>query len=275
MNKPRKATTEPQKLALPVLTQDDWDALVREQKLTPEQALALTMTLEHLYADLALEQAKRDAKPPRDQLVMRLERMEAHLASLLEEMERAKADMIHFLPSASLAEIGRAMTFQVIGEALGQDVVPERFKETNASKTKKLKNRSPAEMEEATLPARESLGLKHGDVILRDFLDRVHKPMRSWIEKDKENSGGKPPQILRRHIVYALARSAPEIIGRKAAISETGPFVELCAAVLRSLRLPDDGVGKIAPDVVRQLRADQGIGGGPIPRRKRMRAERK
>ena len=275
MNKASKKASETPQLTLPVPTQEDWGAMTRDLKLSPGQEQALAMTLEHLSADLAIEQAKRDAAPLPGQLVTRLKRMEAHLAALVEEMDRAKADMIHFLPNATLAEIGRVMTFHSIDAALGGDIVSEQLKKPILARIQERQALSPVEMEEATLSARETLGLKHGDIILRDFLTRIHEPMRQWIEQDKLNAGGKPPQFLRRHVVYALARSAPEIIGRKAAISEIGPFVELCDAVLRALRLSDNGAGKIVPDIVRQFRKDQGIGSGPTPRRKRQSAPRK
>lgn len=253
-----------QKLTLPVPTQQDWDVLVREMKLTPEQALALAVTLEHLSTDLAQEQARRDAMP-RARLVMRLKRIETKLAALLSEMDRAQADLIHLLPNESLSEIGCAMTFESINSALGQDIVPKIYKEGILAKLEMNLPLSPAAMKDQAFSARELTGLKYGDVILRDFLGRVHEPMRQWIERDKENRGGKPAQVIRRYVVYYLARSAPEIIGRKAGISETGPFVELCAAVLRALRLSDSGVGKIVPDVVRQLLVDLGVAKPRMP----------
>lgn len=254
----RNKTASPQKLTLPVPKKEDWDILVRDLKLAPQQEWALALTLEHLWADLAQEQARRDAMP-RARLVMRFKRIEAKLAALLSEMDRAQAEMIHFLPHDALSEIGRAMTFESIGAALGRDVVPKTHNEPVLSKLEKNVSLSPAAMKHAAFSARELLGIKHGDVILRDFLGRVHEPMRLWIERDKQNKGGKPAQIIRRYVVYYLARSAPEIIGRKAGVSESGPFVELCAAVLRALRLSDVGVGKIVPEVVRQLRLDMGL----------------
>lgn len=254
----RNKAASPQKLTLPDLPKKDWDILVRDMKLTPEQAWALAVALEHLSTDLDQEQARRDAMP-RARLVMRFKKIEAQLSALLAEMDRAQADMIHFLPHESLAEIGRAMTFESIGLALGRDVVPKSFKETVLAKLENNAPISPAAIKSEAFSARELLGLKHGDVILRDFLGRIHKPMQLWIERDKQNKGGKPAHMIRRCVVYYLARSAPDIIGRKAGVSETGPFVELCAAVLRAMRLPDEGVGKVVPGVVRQLREDMGL----------------
>ena len=254
----RNKSASPQKLILPVPRQEDWDSMVRDLKLTPKQALALAIMLEHLSADLAQEQARRDAMP-RARLVTRFKSIEAKLNELISEMDRAKKDLIHFLPHKSLAEIGGAMTFESMEKALGHEVVPKHYQEGVLAKLEQNLPVSPAAMKHAAFSARELLGLKHGDVILRDFLGRVHEPMRLWIEQDKQNKGGKPAQILRRYVVYYLARSAPEIIGRNAGVSETGPFVELCAAVLRALRLSDVGVGKIVPDIVRQLRVDMGL----------------
>lgn len=263
-----------QKLSLPVPTQEDWDNLVEELKLKPAQARALAITLEHLSTDLAQQQERR-AAAPRDRLVTRLRRMEKLFSALLAEMERARADMIHFMPSESLAEIGRAMTFEAIRDALGRDVMPKRLKDEVQSKIGQVEEFSPAEFDKITSSAREALGLKHGDIILQEFLNRIYEPMRLWFERDKQFAHGKPALLLRRHLVYALAQAAPEIIGRKAGVGEAGPFVRLCAGVLRSLRLSDHGVEKIVPDIVRQLRKDQGTGTGPKPARKRKPRARK
>ena len=57
--------------------------------------------------------------------------------------------------------------------------------------------------------------------------------------------------------LQCLAQAAPEIIGQAARIAVTGKFVDLCTSVAQVCGLPDDGIAKAIPPVVRKLRADQ------------------
>jgi hypothetical protein len=239
-------------------TREELTELMHELKLDPTQERALVVTLKHIEEDLAHMQSERDKAPPRPQLVRRLKRMEHLFAEILSEMERANAGLIHFLPSDTLAAVGKAMTFTALTEALGREAIPERDEKWRQAKISAGEKQSLDEIEAATRASREVLGLKHGDLILKDFLAKIHDPMRRWVEKDRQNKGGKPAKITRRIIVYWLAWNAPEIINRKATVAETGPFVELCAAVLRTYRLSDSGVDKVIPKIVKQVREDQG-----------------
>ena len=58
-------------------------------------------------------------------------------------------------------------------------------------------------------------------------------------------------------LIYRLAEEAPDIIGKSAAVAGTGKFVDLCTAVLVVCGLPESGIAKATPPVVRKLRANQ------------------
>lgn len=59
--------------------------------------------------------------------------------------------------------------------------------------------------------------------------------------------------MARIYLIRTLAQEAPNIIGRRATISTTGKFADLC-----SLVLPAKGIEKAIPPIVRKLRTGQG-----------------
>jgi len=112
-------------------------------------------------------------------------------------------------------------------------------------------------LEQDTRRTREALGLKHGHLILTYLIERIHGPLERWIELNRLNKGGRNPDAMRQYLIYHLAEAAPAILGKAASISTTGEFVDLCSAVLVACGLPESGIAKAVPTVVKRLRADQ------------------
>ena len=71
------------------------------------------------------------------------------------------------------------------------------------------------------------------------------------------DEGGRPADAARNYLIYQLAEAAPEILGKPATIATTGKFVDLCTAVLMACGLPETGIAKAIPPVVRKLRENQ------------------
>jgi hypothetical protein len=115
-----------------------------------------------------------------------------------------------------------------------------------------------ASVEHDTRPKRETLGLQHGHVLLTHFIKRVHQPLATWIEMKSLDKGGRPADVARSYLIYQLAEAAPDIIGKPATGATTGRFVDLCTAVLVACGLPEAGIEKAIPPVVRKLQANQG-----------------
>jgi hypothetical protein len=112
-------------------------------------------------------------------------------------------------------------------------------------------------VEQDTRPMRGALGLKHGHLILTYLIERIHGPLGKWMELDRLNKGGRKPDLVRRYLIYRLAEAAPAFLGKAASVSTTGKFVDLCSAVLVACGLPESGIEKAIPAVVKQLRANQ------------------
>ena len=152
------------------------------------------------------------------------------------------------------------MTFAAISEALGRDLSPKRFDFYFKNKIKREQGErfTVSSVEQDTRPKRETLGLQHGHVLLTHFIGRIHQPLARWIEMKSLDKGGRPVDVARSYLIYQLAEAAPDIIGKPATVATTGRFVGLCTVVLVACGLPEAGIEKAIPPVVRKLRANQG-----------------
>jgi hypothetical protein len=165
--------------------------------------------------------------------------------------------MEHFLPNDTLAFIGQSLTFSAASEVLGRSVFPKKC-DLEINRMQAQRERITLESIEAfSRPMRETLGLKHGHLILAHFIERIHAPVARLVELKRSDEGGRPADAARNYLIYQLAEAAPDIIGKPATVATTGRFVGLCTAVLVACGLPEAGIEKAIPPVVRKLRANQ------------------
>jgi len=232
---------------------ESWANIVRDCKLTDAQANTLESTLKE-----ALDAIERYyERPSRDVQVKHLKLLEKALKRLRDECQRSAKLMEFFLPSDTLGFIGESLTFLAMSEALGRDVFPKGYDFKIEFKQSQGKRITVASVEQDTRPMREALGLKHGHLILTYLIEGVHRPLERWIELDRLNKGGRKPDAVRTYLIYRLAEASPDILGKAAAVSTTGKFVDLCSAVLVACGLPESAIAKAVPTVVKRLRADQ------------------
>jgi hypothetical protein len=232
---------------------ESWANIVCDCKLTDAQANTLKITLKDALGDIDRYQKR----PSRDVQVKHLKLFEKALKRLRDECQRSAKLMEFFLPSDTLDFIGESLTFSAMSEALGRDVFPKNYDFQIQVKQSQGKRITLASMEQDTRPRRGALGLKHGHLILTYLIERIHGPLERWMELDRLNKGGRKPDAVRRYLIYRLAEAAPDILGKAAAVSTTGKFVDLCSAVLVACGLPESGIAKAVPPVVKRLRADQ------------------
>jgi hypothetical protein len=236
---------------------EDWKNIVSDYKLMPAQADTLKFTLEEALYGIRRYQAKLKKQPSRSRLIDDLKRFEKALGLLRDECGRT-IDLMHdFLPTEALAYIGQSMTFSAIGEALGRGVFPKNLDFKIRAKQSQGEQITFASVEHLSRPRRETLGLEYGHLLLKHFIEQIHQPLARWIEMKSLDEGGRPADAVRNYLIYQLAEVAPEVIGKRASIATTGKFVDLCTLVLGACGLPETGVGKAIPAVVKKLRADQ------------------
>ena len=237
---------------------EEWQNIVHDNKLTPAQADTLKITLEEAIDGLNHYRAKLKNQPSRSLLVGRLKRFEKTLRRLRAEC-RLNIELMHeFLPNDTLGYVGQSLTFSATGEALGRSVFPKHF-DSKIEVKRSVGERITLElMEDLSRPMREALGLKHGHLILKHFVEQTHAPLARWIQMKSLDKGGRPADDVRNYLIHRLAEAAPEIIGKRAPVRTTGRFVDLCIAVLGACGLREAGIEKAVPPVVRKLRANQG-----------------
>jgi hypothetical protein len=232
---------------------ESWANIVRDCKLKDAQANTLEITLKEALDDIDRYQKR----PSRDVQVKHLKLFEKALKRLQDECQRSAKLMEFFLPSDTLDFIGESLTFSAMSEALGRDVFPKNYDFQIQVKQSQGKRITLASVEQDTRPMRGALGLKHGHLILTYLIERIHGPLGKWMELDRLNKGGRKPDLVRRYLIYRLAEAAPAFLGKAASVSTTGKFVDLCSAVLVACGLPESGIEKAIPAVVKQLRANQ------------------
>jgi len=236
---------------------EEWQNIVHDCSLTPAQEDTLKIVLKDAIESLSPYQAKLRNEPSRPLLIDRLKKFERALARLHDECCRNVDLMQHFLPHGTREYVGRSMTFSAMNKALRKNVIPRNFDQKIAVKRSVGERITVEFMEEFSRPSREAIGLKHGHLILKHFVEQIHAPLTRWIELKSLDQGGRPADAVRNYSIYQLAEAAPEIIGKPARIAVTGKFVDLCTSVFQACGLPEDSVGKAVPPVVRKLRANQ------------------
>ena len=236
---------------------ESWADIFRDCKLKDAQANTLESTLKQALDEIDSYYSKLQNRPSRDVQVKHLKLFEKALKRLRDEWQRGAKLMEFFLPSDTLDFIGESLTFSAMSEALGRDVFPKNYDFQIQVKQSQGKRITLASLEQDTRPTRGALGLKHGHLILTYLIERIHGPLERWIELDRLNEGGRPPDAVRSHLIYRLAEAAPAILGKAASVSKTGELVDLCSAVLVACGLPESGIAEAIPTVVKRLRADQ------------------
>jgi hypothetical protein len=234
-----------------------WNNIIGDCQLTSKQREALDFTLREALNELDRLNIKLKKQQSRAVLIDRLMTFEKAIHDLLREC-RCNIDLMHsFLPHNALAYIGRSLTFSAISEALGRDVSPKSLDNKIRIKQSRGERITFASMDDLSSARRETLGLEFGHLILTHFVETIHASFSPWIEASRLHEGGRPADAARKHLIYRLAEAAPEIIGRPATVAVTGTFVDLCTAVLTACGLPETGIAKAVPAVVKKLRADQ------------------
>ncbi len=222
--------------------------LGRRLTLSTGQLHCLRLTLQHVHADLTAHQADK-VHSERAETVRRLKLVEKDLARLVDTCTRHAAYLDSF-PHDFLAAAGGMLTFAAMNDALGRNLTPRRANFIMQERIAAGDISSIDEIETLTLQHRELTGVKHGAEILPAIIKRLHAPLKTWVDLDKLNKGGRKRNLARHYLVMRLAQAAPEIIGSKAGRSQTGPFVRLCEAVLLPCGIEPTGVEKLVPRIV-------------------------
>jgi len=259
-NKTTKKTTSSEKHLMPEIempSDETWDQEFKVFNFTEAQDIELRNTIRHIAEDIIAYNKIMRKIGPRSELKRRLLAFEKALAKTRYYAEAFEEGMDDWMPLDSLEQIGLLSNFLKAEEIHGGKTYSARV---NQDIQKASFSGSPLSIEqigEKLDVSLQSLGLLSGHKIFKHFIQKVHDPIKKWVEIEQSNKGGAPAQKTTRHVIYWLAWSAPEIIGSEAAVSKDGPFVRLCAAVLSACGHPSDSVENIAPKIVKKALADK------------------
>lgn len=190
---------------------------------------------------------------PRETLVPALKRLEKALGRVHHEMMRSKHLVDNFLPSKTLEFIGTSFTFSAIGKAVAKDVFPMDPDGAIQSMVERNKYTTTADLESHFYNDRMALGYKYGGEILKHFIDVIYADLKSWVELDRRNRGGRPADIYRQYMIQQLAARSPSIIGQEATTTAGGKFEDLCVAVLDACGFCSTGIEKAIAAVLKKM----------------------
>ena len=243
-------------LALPV--SDEWKNIVRDLKLTKVQENELDVTIRHVMADIKKYQAIKRKAIPRHLQVAALKRLEKALGRVQSEMAGSENLMQHFLSNNTLEFIGKSFTFTAIQKAVTKGIYTIYVDDDIQNRIERNSSMTITDLEESYRNERVFLGYKYGAEILKHFIDVIHADLKSWVELDKLNTGGRPPDIYRQYMIQRLAARSPWIIGKEATTTAKGKFEKLCVAILNGCGFSSRGIEKAIAAVLGKMNGKKG-----------------
>ena len=248
-------------------TPEEFDVLVRDQKLDGLQAHELGLVLYHVDEDLKEYRKRREGRKPRRELVRRLKRVAKSLGDLEFDLRRWGQTINDFLPPDTREEIGMLLSFSAMESALKREIqTPELGSEIESLLSESLDFRM-TQLEDRLLARRQARGLENGGELLMHFVERINQPIKTWFELDRRNRGGRPAKNLARDLLlFRLAEAAPVVIGRRATATANGPFVRLCAAVVVACGFGDRGIERAVEKAIKELFKERRKGFKRIPK---------
>jgi hypothetical protein len=248
-------------------TPEEFDELVRDQRLDDLQAHELRLVLFHVDEDLKEYRNRREARKPRKDLVRRLRSLADLLNYLEYEIDRSRNTAAEFLPLEVLEEIGLLMSYRGIETALNRKMHSRDLKSEIESLMMDDPNFRMAQLEERLEYERRTIGLKNGTELLAYLIKTINQPIKAWFDVDRLNQGGRPPKTVERdYLLLRLAEAAPAVIGKRPTATANGPFFRLCSAVVVACGFDDRGVERAVEKAIKELSKEQRKGFRRPPR---------
>ena len=223
-------------------TPEEFDVLVYDQKLGGLQAHELGLVLYHVDEDLREYRKRREGRKPRRELVRRLKRLAKSLGDLEFELYRWRQTINDFLPADTQEEIGMLMSFSALEAALKREIRTPELGSVIENLLSECPDFRIAQLEDQLLTRRQARGLEHGGELLMHFVERINQPIKTWIELDRCNRGGRPTKNVARDFLLFRTRGGCSSRHRQKTHSHGG--WPLCSALRgrgRRLRIRSSG----------------------------------
>lgn len=229
--------------------------LIHDLGLNVVQARELQFLLEHAHADMCGFFSGRHSPTERARLVKARKAVSQALGKLQDVLLEHQQDLDAVLPSATFQALGQAMSSDEIARALGTRMPSPGLEDLVASRADDRIPTSAADTEREFRWERETAALKHGPELFVHLVQRLSAPINSWLELNRANPGGRPPNLVRAVLISRLAIGSPAILGRQATGTAGGPFVRLCAEVLDACGVSSEGVEDAVDEVLQRMAA--------------------
>jgi len=235
-------------------TPEEFQGLVHDQNLDNLQTHELGLVLCHVDEDLKAFRKRLEGRKPRQELVRRLKRVAKSLGVLEFELRRWLQTINDFLPADAQEEIGMLMSFSAMEAALKREIRTPELRSEIESLLSECSDLRMTQLEDRLAARRRSRGLENGGELLMHFVETINQPIKTWIELDRRNRGGRPTKnVARDFLLFRLAEAAPAVIGKKPTATAGGRFVRLCAAVVVACGFGGRGIERAVEKAIKEL----------------------
>ncbi len=146
------------------------------------------------------------------------------------------------------------MSFSAMEAALKREIRTPELRAEIESLSSECSDLRMTQLEDRLRARRQARGLENGGELLMHFVERINQPIKTWIELDRRNRGGRPAKTLARDfLLFRLAKAAPAVIGRRPTATAGGRFIRLCAAVVVACGFDDHGIERAVEKAIKEL----------------------
>lgn len=226
-----------------------------ERNLTEEQTKTLCRLLHHVHQDLEIFNAHYSKIESRKEQIKAFIEVEDKVFQLKEVLAKHLGILDQVLPLDVMERIGEAFDLSLARQAIDDST---SYRRLNADIDRRMRASSKIDADAIaamSLPRRQAIGLNHGHLLLKYFIDRIHRPLGVWVAINGDNKGGRPRKYAREYLMFWLVYESEALTGKKAPRSKKGVFVDFCRAVVELCDLPSQGADAALPKIVLEVAA--------------------
>jgi len=224
------------------------------RNLSDEQINVLCLVLHHVYQDIEQFNRHYSKIDERKSQIKALVEVEERVFQLKEALSKHIDLLGQALPLDVMQRIGEGFDLSLARQAINERT---SYRRLNADLNKHFLGSASIDADtiaSLSLPRRQAIGLNEGHLLLKHFVDNIHRPMGVWIALHGANKGGRPRKYARDYLIFWLVHEAEPLTGNNAPNSKIGPFANFCEAVVELCGLPAQGTGASIPKIVSQVK---------------------
>src|SRR5215469_10689100 len=226
-----------------VPTKADQDEVARNLDLSSAQAATLWGAVRQIVHDIQTDQSFRSKQldgPARKKWLTKsikaFDGLSQHLSG------PSNPDMSHLLRSTLWPTLGALLSHDGIERLLG---APIRFNLSGHELGERIfaeREIDVADIDRLTLSARSSAAERAGPKLLHGLLQELVAPLRRQLALEKADKGGHPERRYRNYVIQQLIEVYEQLYDKKATSTPGGEFANLCAQILTSIGLDEEGL---------------------------------